>query len=211
MSFFDNARQSKFVKSMEKQENSSRFIGYYLDRLSVADEPSLTQRTATLIARSPASPMARALLTVLTECESLAVRVEVLFAKAEPADQMAQWLEAAARNDATDPFLLLRKAGHPALIDAHEQMVLGTTFSWQGDCMRRDPETRDAFETFECFNSEAAKRVSRTFQALWPKGEKLVAARRIPASQDPAELPAGVLNLTPGAPGAGGSSASTRH
>ena len=211
MSFFDNARQSKFVKSMEKQENSSRFIGYYLDRLSVADEPSLTQRTATLIARSPASPMARALLTVLTECESLAVRVEVLFAKAEPADQMAQWLEVFARNHATDPFLLLKKAENPALIDAHEQLVLGTTFSWQGDCMRRDPETRDAFETFECFNSEAAKRATRTFQALWPKGEKLIAARRLPAALDPADLPAGVLNLTPGAPGAAGPSALTRH
>ena len=211
MSFFDNARHSKFVKSMEKQENTSRFIGYYLDRLSIAAEPTLGDRTATLIARSPASPTARALLTALTECESLAVRVEVLFAKAEPADQMAQWLEFSARNDAADPFLLLRKAENPALIDAHEQMVLGATFSWQGDCMRRDPETRDAFETFECFNSEAAKRASRTFQALWPKGEKLSATRRLAQQLDPTELPAGVLNLTPSTPGSAGPSASTRH
>ncbi len=211
MSFFDNARHSKFVKHLEKQENSSRFIGYYLDRLSIAAEPTLPQRTATLIARSAASPMARALLAAITECEQLAVRVEVMFAKAEPAEQMVQWLEVAARNHATDPFLQLRKAGHPALIDAHEQLVLGTTFSWQGDCMRRDPETRDAFETFECFNSEAARRASRTFQALWPKGEKLIAASRMPAVLDPSELPAGVLNLTPSAPGTGGPSASTRH
>ena len=211
MSFFDNARQSKFVKHMEKQENSSRFLGFYLDRLSIAAEPGLGQRTVTLIARSAASPVARALLTAMTECESLAVRVEVLFAKAEPADQMAQWLEIATRNDATDPFLALRKAGHPVLIDAHEQLVLGTTVSWQGDCMRRDPETRDAFETFECFNSEAAKRAARTFQALWPKGEKLIAVRRMPAPLDPETLPAGVLNLTPSTPGAAGPSASTRH
>jgi hypothetical protein len=211
MSFFDNARHSKFVKHMEKQENSSRFIGYFLDRLSVAGEPTLAQRSGTLIARSAASPMARAMLTAMTECESLAVRLTVLFLKAEPADQMAQWLEVAARNEAADPFLILRKAGPAALIDAHEQLVLGTTFSWQGDCMRRDPETRDAFETFECFNSEAARRAARTFQALWPKGDKLVAARRVPAALDTETLPAGVLNLTPSVPGVVGPSASTRH
>jgi len=211
MSFFDNARHSKFVKHAEKQENSSRFIGYYLDRLSIAAEPTLAQRRVTLIARSAASPMARALLAATAECESLAVRLDVMFAKAEPAEQMAQWLDIVARNDSADPVLQLRRASHPALIDAHEQLVLGTTFSWQGDCMRRDPETRDAFETFECFNSEAAKRATRTFQALWPKGEKLIAARRMPAKHDPEQLPAGVLNLTPTIVGTGGPSASTRH
>jgi hypothetical protein len=208
MSFFDNARHAKFVKHSEKQENSSRFIGYYLDRLSIAAEPTLGQRTATLIVRSAASPAARALLAAITECESLAVRLQVLVCRAEPIEQMAQWLEVAARNDGADPFVCLRKACHPALIDAHEQLVLGTTFSWQGDCMRRDPETRDAFETFECFNSEAARRVDRTFQALWPKGEKLIAAKRLPAQLDPAELPAGVLNMVPGVIGP---SVSTRH
>jgi hypothetical protein len=208
MSFFDNARHSNFVKHTEKQENASRFIGFYLDRLSIAAEPTLGQRTACMIVRSAASPMARALLAAITECESLAVRVEVMFVKAEPADQMALWLDIAARNDAMDPFVQLRKAGHPALCDAHEQLVLGTTFSWQGDSMRRDPETRDAFETFECFNSEAARRATRTFQVLWPKGEKLVAARRSIPTLDPADLPAGVLNLTPGA---AGPSVSTRH
>lgn len=211
MSFFDNARHSKFIKHAEKQENSSRFIGYYLDRLSVAPEPALAQRTATLIARSPASPVARAALAAISDCAALAVRLEVMFCHADPAEQMAQWLELVAHGTGPDPFVQIRKTSHPALIDAHEQMVLGTTFSWQGDCMRRDPETRDAFETFECFNSLAAARVSRTFQALWGKGEKLVATRRLPMAPSSEMLPAGVLNLTPSTPGSAGPSASTRH
>ena len=208
MSFFDNARHSKFIKYAEKQENASRFIGFFFDRLSVAKEPTPAQSTISLIARSPASPVARAVLAAASECQAPGVRFEVLFCRAEPAEQMSQWLELVARGAASNTVLQLRRACHPAIADAHEQMVLGTNFSWLGDSMRRDPETRDAFETFECFNPPIAQRIDRTFQVLWPKGEKLTAVHRVMAASGTELLPAGVLNVLPGTQGP---SASTRH
>jgi len=81
MSFFDNARQSRFVKHEEKLENASRFAGFFLDRLSVVDNASIEQRTVTLIARSPASPAARALLAAVHEARALDVRFQIAFCK----------------------------------------------------------------------------------------------------------------------------------
>lgn len=207
MSFIDNARQSNFIKHLEKQENAARFLGYYLDRLSAIAEASPAQKSLTLIARSPASPMARAVLAALPEAEALGVRADVVFSRSEPAELMAAWFEAAGRHP-SDPLLRLRRANVAALADAHEQVTLGTTFSWVGDSMRRDPETRDAFETFEPFNGEAARRVGRTFAAFWSRSVVMASTHRLAANLSSDDLPAAVLGLTPNAPV---SSINTRH
>ena len=50
---------------------------------------------------------------------------------------------------------------------AHEQLVLNTGRVWIGDCMRRDPSKRDAFELFHADNTPAALHASLSFNRLW--------------------------------------------
>jgi hypothetical protein len=213
MSFFDNARQSKFVKHTEKLENMSRFLGYYLDRLSVVEHATPGQRSVTLFARSPSSPASRALLEVMPEMGALKVAVKVLFNRLEPSADIGQWLTIACKDGAAGPALSLRWARKAALCDAHEQMVLGTTLSWLGDCMRRDPEARDAFETFDIFNGEAARRSSQAFLALWsasePFGNAIPALTRVSSGELAAVASAAMVSdeLRP----ASGTLVGTRH
>jgi len=212
MSFFDNARQSRFVKHEEKLENASRFAGFFLDRLSVVDNASIEQRTVTLIARSPASPAARALLAAMHEARALDVHFQIAFCKLESTELVADWMDVCLGTDAAAPVAELRWARHPGLSDAHEQMVLGLATSWHGDSMRRDPETRDAFETFETFNTEAARRACHAFNGIWRMCEPVLVRPQSLGAPAPL-LPHDVLaQLAPGAiPGAPGATASTRH
>jgi hypothetical protein len=213
MSFFDNARQSRFVKHQEKQENVSRFAGYFLDRLSLVDSASRDQRTVTLIARSPASPVARSMFASMRECQALDVRFQLAFALLEPAEQMADWMDLSIEEAAGAPMAELRWLRHPSLSDAHEQMVLGLGLSWHGDSMRRDPETRDAFETFECFNVEAARRTNLAFQHIWRICEPVSSSRAMARGKAAEKLPHDVLSVgvsgtTANLPGV---TVSTRH
>ena len=213
MSFFDNARQSKFVKPEEKQENISRLAGFYLDRLSVAETASVHARSITLLTRSAASPIARAMFASMRDCQRLDVSIQVIVNQLEPADLLSDWMELSVSPVNTSATVELRWARNPALSDAHEQMVLGTTFSWHGDCMRRDPETRDAFETFECFNAAVARRATLSFAALWSKCKPVTITQTTRTAPLAGQVPHDVLNslngrLLPLIPGA---TASTRH
>ena len=213
MSFFDNARQSRFVKHAEKQENVSRFAGYFLDRLSVLESPTLEQRTVTLVARSAASPVARSMFGAIADCRALSVRLRIAFCQLDPAELLADWSELTLGDAAAPAMAELRWARRAGLSDAHEQMVLGLGLSWHGDCMRRDPETRDAFETFETFNTEAARRSSAAFGAIWQMSEPVSAIRPLSRARLAAALPHDVLsqaaaNIVAPIPGV---TVSTRH
>ncbi|MEZ5926348.1 MAG: hypothetical protein R3D57_18415 [Hyphomicrobiaceae bacterium] len=167
MNFFENARQAKLVRHLEKQENIARFVGYYLDRTSVSDSTDGRVRHGTLIARSPSSPVARALLSAANELKSLHISLEVAFARLEPAELMADWVTLSRAEPGRHPIVRLRWAARSPLHEAHEQMVLGLNMTWTGDCMRREPETRDAYEMFDTFHVEAAKRSTQSFRAIW--------------------------------------------
>ena len=52
----------------------------------------------------------------------------------------------------------IRWAKNPRMLDAHEQLVIGPNSTWMGDCMRRDPTKRDAFQSFNVDCPEAAGR-----------------------------------------------------
>jgi hypothetical protein len=67
----------------------------------------------------------------------------------------------------------VRQVRNPRLIEAHEQLVLGTYACWTGDTMRRDPATCDAYESFveDCAWMTAA--AGATFERLWADGEPL--------------------------------------
>ncbi len=176
MRFTDGSRQAKFMRHEEKQENLARFCGYYLDRLSVIDAPMPIERSVTLLARSPQSPVARAVLDARTELAGLGISMRVLFAVLEPAEALVSWLDF-AEVSAGSALIEIRWARRAALLDAHEQLVLGTGLSWAGDCMRREPEKRDAYEQFDTFDAAAAERATASFGGFWTMSERINARR----------------------------------
>ncbi len=91
--------------------------------------------------------------------------------------------------------LCMRTASNPRLLDAHEQLVVGERSSWTGDCMRRDPRQRDAFERFENDNSEAADWAQRSFERLWQMAVPMPnSTQRVGTVQDRREIDGIVAN-----------------
>jgi hypothetical protein len=177
MDFLDSARVARLIRREEKQENLERFIGCYLDRLSVIAAPAPGDCMVTVVARSPSSPVAHALSRAFGELRSLGVIMGVVFAKLEPAETLSTWIDLAQPGSGDRGLVSLRWARNPSLLDAHEQMVLGPVMSWSGDCMRRPPEARDAYELYDAFNEESARRAALSFRALWDASEALALAR----------------------------------
>jgi hypothetical protein len=190
MNFFENARQAKLVRHLEKQENLTRFVGYYLDRTSVTERIDGRVRHGSLLARSPSSPVARALLASANELKSLHISLEVAFARLEPVELMTSWIALGRAAPGGAPMMLFRWAARPPLLEAHEQLVLGPNMSWTGDCMRREPETRDAFELFDTFHAEAAARAHQSFRAIWNACQPIPASIASLGTADREELPA---------------------
>jgi hypothetical protein len=69
--------------------------------------------------------------------------------------------------------LTVRSSTSSRLLDAHEQLVLGDLSSWTGDCMRRDPRERDAFETYGGDDRQLAKWATRGFERIWATARPL--------------------------------------
>ena len=62
------------------------------------------------------------------------------------------------------------------LLDAHEQLVLGPRSAWCGDCMRRNPSERDAFEAYIRGEETLAAWAAKTFERIWEGGQPITAS-----------------------------------
>lgn len=118
--------------------------------------------TYTLIARAPDSPVARALQAVAADIGAANISICVVLLEMEP---MAE--------DAIPASMLDLSAAEVRLLmdqrfaSAHEQLWLGEGRVWIGDCMRRDPAKRDAFEIFHIGDVKAATHASTSFAKVW--------------------------------------------
>ncbi len=97
----------------------------------------------TLVARAPDSPVAQALLAIAPEITAANIAIRVVLFETEPMSE-----------DTINTSLLdvgaieVRMLTDQRFTSAHEQLVLGAGRVWIGDCMRRDPAKRDAFEMY---------------------------------------------------------------
>lgn len=143
-------------------------IGEKIAKLSDFIASDLDRRTAQglhaaggcylLLARSVESPVAQALCAHAARLAVSGIRVKVIFSEADSAVRLPA------------PFALpseCRVARDPRLLAAHEQLVLTPTCVWTGDCMRRDPSKRDAYERFAANCAETATTAARSFEKLW--------------------------------------------
>lgn len=125
----------------------------------------------TLVARATDSPVARALAACISESgrTDLAVHL-VLFD-----------IDTIVEDHAASSILDLKAAEIRVLHDvrfvaAHEQLVLGADRVWIGDCMRRDPQKRDAFELFHVNEPSSAAHAKASFARLWTAAKPLTRA-----------------------------------
>jgi hypothetical protein len=143
------------VVKEEKEARLKAFVSRHIEALSAAGA-SRGVATYRLIALSTESPAARALQDLAPELAKAGIAVEaVVFRRAAPVS--SHGLEHAERRFVNDVRFL----------DAHEQLVLDATTTWIGDCMRRDPLKRDAFELFSDRCPVTARHAARSFAQIW--------------------------------------------
>jgi len=210
-----SSRCEEVVKYEDKEARLDQFLGFYLDRLFADWDDRPEQHHITIVARSPASPVARAIIVNADDIRGGGIQVRALFSDLEPSDALSEWFDLAlACRDCDDASPIdIRYTANPALIDAHEQMVLGSEMSWCGDAMRRDPSRRDTIEIFDPCCPATAGQNSRSFEALWTRSQQIKIDRKRSkqeaakhASNDQVDL-----NATPSGPSLQGATASTRH
>lgn len=156
-----SAARFHVVKKDEKEARLTEFIRQFLAAASCGVTTAGSELL--LVARSPRSPVVRALRALADErCRAgLGIRI-VLLEAGNPAQ----------------PGLLPDALGGPVrllcdlrALEAHEQLVLGPATVWIGDCMRREPDTRDAFEAYAEACPLTAGWARSSFLALWRRAD----------------------------------------
>jgi hypothetical protein len=135
-------------------------IASFIRSTAISEDPVATEMTELLvIALSVKSPVVMALKQALAESEHVRAMTRIVLATL-PENDPSEELGALAPAE-------IRWAQNPRLLDAHEQLVIGANAAWTGDCMRRDPTKRDAFESFNTDCPEAAGWAHVSFERIW--------------------------------------------
>jgi hypothetical protein len=154
------------VKRENKEAKLKTFISSHLETRS----PDGGSNRWRLIARSPDSPVMQALIALAPAIVAAGVTVDTLLTE----------IGTLASDSVFPAGCVLpgevRLIADARLLDAHEQLVLDHRTSWIGDCMRRDPAKRDAYECHAAVSAEIADWCSKTFERLWDKGTAVIAA-----------------------------------
>jgi len=149
-------------------------IETYIRALHVAPSQEAGDYNITLIARSPASPAAGALAAKADELSAHQVSARVIFAKPAPTEALDEVLRAikpVLRGESISTRV--RWARNPGLLDAHEQMTLGSSICWSGDAMRRSLSRPSVLEMVDENAPDAVRRAGLAFSALWAASKPL--------------------------------------
>ncbi|MFM1813324.1 MAG: hypothetical protein RLZ98_19 [Pseudomonadota bacterium] len=152
-----------------KEDKIKDFILSTLAATAQVDDASVPELL--LVAKSPDSPVARAVAAVAAG-SGAAFGLQIVFVVSAAA-------EAAAIGEA-DVSMYADTVGvidASRFMDVHEQLVLGPATVWFGDSMRREPAKRDAFESFHRDNATASRNARRSFARLWSHCTPLAVSR----------------------------------
>lgn len=142
------------VSKEEKEARLKAFIAAHIETVRArAAHPPADAPIYRLLALSSDSPAARALEELSSDLAAAGIKVEAILAR-QSRNGLIAFAECRFVND-------LR------LLDAHEQLVLDGESVWIGDCMRRDPLRRDAFEQYADTCAATAARAVRSFAQIW--------------------------------------------
>ncbi len=158
------------VRLEDKENKLKSFVRTVVEQAQVRCEDNEASTPVLLIARSIDSPVAKAVATLVREG---VITTTVKLILALPPRQQVEG------DNSFDTFSALvgsnggRIVRDSRLFDAHEQLVLGTSASWVGDCMRRDPMKRDAYECYAADCSKTAGWAKTSFNRLWDACEPM--------------------------------------
>lgn len=150
MRFAPNARPIGMARE-EKEARLKAFITRHME-VHVTSGVASGVTTYRLLALSVESPVVCALKDLLPELAAAGIGVETILLRRPGTAK----LEGADCRFVTD-FRVL---------DAHEQLVLDRATAWIGDCMRRDPLKRDAYELYSD-SPVTAGHAARSFAQIW--------------------------------------------
>lgn len=163
------------IKKEDKEARLVQFIARDLEARKAAPSPT-ARNEYLLVLRSAESPVARALTTLAADiaASGLSVRTVIVQVSAESIDRDVKLAKAFAAG--------IRIVRDIRLLDAHEQLVVNNAAAWIGDCMRREPAKRDAFEQYAEDRAETARWAEVSFERLWSMAEDIVAAPTVVAA-----------------------------
>ncbi|WP_139247916.1 hypothetical protein [Hyphomicrobium sp. CS1GBMeth3] len=135
----------------EKEARLRAFITNHLDSHRASGvAPGVT--TYRLLALSSESPVARAFAELAPEITAAGISMQAVLTRRD-SQAMPEGIDCRFVTDVR-------------VLDAHEQLVLDRATAWLGDCMRRDPLKRDAYELYSD-SPVTAGYASRSFTQIW--------------------------------------------
>ena len=163
-----------------KSDKEARLLSFIADALSNAKE----ETHITLVARGTDSPVAHALASAMSASGSAPASIRVVLFDIDTT--VEDHAKTSVLDIASAEFRVLPDS---RFVDAHEQLVIGSTRVWIGDCMRRDPAKRDAFEVYHLNVTAATANTSASFAKLWSSARPL--KRSVTRAIAPASIVAG--------------------
>jgi hypothetical protein len=178
------------LMTMSRTDKEARIKDFIGEAFAARGEDPAREICLTLFVRNPDSPAARALHAAWSEGLIDGARVLLIVGDTNV-------------DEPTAPSVLdirgaeCRVLSNPSFAPAHEQLTVGHTRVWIGDCLRRDPTKRDAFELYHDNDPTNCVFAIASFEKLWGRGRplKLRQSEGVPPeliaaqSDDPSALP----------------------
>lgn len=157
-----------------REEREAKLKEFILGGIT-AHKSGLATPCFTLLARAPDSPVARAVAALASELAAAEIEVRAIMLD----------LDAFTDEPGRPSLLEMKNADIRVLADlrftsGHEQLVTGAASFWLGDCMRRDPTKRDAFEVYHHENMTACNHAAVSFGRLWNRAQIVRRVRLAP-------------------------------
>ncbi len=149
----------------EKETKLKDFVAAHLTART-SNGTQVQNSIYTIVVRAPDSPAAKALTLLDHELTAAGIAVRVLLLETDIASE-----EKCGKSILELASAEIRLLNDPRFTAAHEQLVLGNGRVWIGDCMRRDPTKRDAFEMYHADNAAAARHAEVSFARMWKLGK----------------------------------------
>jgi hypothetical protein len=151
------------VKKDEKCALLKAFVMRNLEtRLSAERNPIF------VVARSFESPVARVIASLADEIAARGLTVRAVITAIDTGDFGGNITVGPGAPFTAENTRVVRDA---RLYDAHEQLVLDSSTSWIGDCMRREPAKTDSYERFVEPCPMTAQWTRQSFGHLWNAGQ----------------------------------------
>jgi hypothetical protein len=155
---------------MTKTDKEGRLKDFFSEGLALRAEDPARDDSVTAFLRNPDSPAARALCAVWFDGRAEGARIRILICDTHADDSVAT----SVLDISGAEFRVFSDRRFGA---AHEQLVIGSKRVWIGDCLRRDPTKRDAFELYHANDAATRLFAAASFERLWTRGRSIKPAR----------------------------------